>query len=66
LRLFRKRVAFHKLAADVISGCRGAAELGSLEESGAGNFLPSVGFMRLRQLVARYPDFEATELAAPR
>jgi hypothetical protein len=64
LRLFRKRVAFHGLAADVISGFRGTAELGSLEESGVGDFLPTVGFMRLRELVARYPNFEATVAAS--
>jgi hypothetical protein len=60
LRLFRKRVAFHRLVAGTISGVRGTAELGSLEESGVGNFLPAVGLMRLRELVARYPTLEVS------
>jgi hypothetical protein len=60
LRLFGRRVAFHKQIAGVISGLRGTAKLGSLEESGVGDFLPVVGLMRLRELVARYPKFEAT------
>jgi hypothetical protein len=59
LRLFRKRVAFHKQVAGVIWGLRGTAKLGSLEESGVGDFLPVVGLIRLRELVARYPKFEA-------
>jgi hypothetical protein len=45
--------------AGVISGLRGTAELGSPEESGAGDFLPTVGLLRLRELVSRYPEFEA-------
>jgi hypothetical protein len=60
LRLFRKRVAFHRQVAGVMSGLRGIADLGSPEEGGAGEFLPVVGLMRLRELVARYPDLEAT------
>jgi hypothetical protein len=60
LRLFRKRVAFHRQVAGVISGLHGMAEVGSLEESGVGDFLPTVGLMRLRELVSRYPTLEAT------
>ena len=60
LRLFRKRLAFHRQVAGVILGLRGTAGLGSLEESGVSGFLPTVGLMRLRELVARYPGFEAT------
>jgi len=60
LRLFRKRVAFHWLVAGVISGLRGTAELESLGDSGIDEFLPAVGLMRLRELVARHPEFEAT------
>jgi hypothetical protein len=68
LRLFRKRVAFHRQVAGIISGLRGTAKLGSLEESAIGDFLPTVGLMRLRELVARYPNFEAAvaESSAPR
>jgi hypothetical protein len=60
LRLFRKRVAFHRQVAGVISGLRGSAELGSMKAGGVGDLLPRVGLMRLRELVARYPKFEAT------
>jgi hypothetical protein len=59
LRLFRKRVAFHRRVAGVISGLRGTPEIGSPEDSGVGDFLPAVGLMRLRELVTRYPKFEA-------
>ena len=61
LRLFRKRVAFHRQVAGVISGLRGSAELGSMEDGGVGQLLPLVGLMRLQALVARYPKFEATD-----
>jgi hypothetical protein len=63
LRLLRKRVAFHRQVAAVISGLGGIAEIGSPEDSGVGDFLPVVGLMRLRELVARYPAFEATGAA---
>lgn len=68
VRLFRKRVAFHRQVAGVIAGLRGAPELGAPEESGVGDFLPVVGLRRLRELVTRYPGFEATaaESSAPR
>jgi hypothetical protein len=59
LRLFRKRLVFHKQVAGVILGLRGTAELGSPEDSGVGDFLPVVGVKRLRELVTRYPRFEA-------
>jgi hypothetical protein len=60
LRLLHKRVAFHRQVAAVISGLGEAAEIGSPEDSGVGDFLPVVGLMRLRELVARYPQFEMT------
>jgi len=60
LRLFRKRVAFHRQVAGVISGLRGSAELRSMKDGKVGDLLPLVGLMRLRALVARYPKFEAT------
>jgi hypothetical protein len=60
LRSFRGRVAFHRQVAGVISGLRAAPGLGSMEDSEVGDFLPAVGLMRLRELVARYPKFEAT------
>lgn len=58
-RFFRKRMSFHGQVAGLISGLGGTAERGSLEDSGVGDFLP-VGLTRLRELVARYPKFEAT------
>ena len=58
LPLFGKRIAFHKRVADVISGLRGEGDLPGMD-SGAGRFLPMVGLMRVRELVARYPDFKA-------
>ena len=51
---------FHRQVAGVISGVRGTAELGSLEESGVGSFLPAAGLMRLRELVARCPTLEVS------
>jgi hypothetical protein len=60
LRLFRKRMAFHRQAAGILSGFRATATLGSLEDS-AGVFLPAVGLMRLRDLVARHPRLEAPD-----
>jgi hypothetical protein len=60
LRLVRKRLAFHKQVAGAISGLRASATVGSLEDSGVGDYLPAVGLMRLRDLLERYPTFEAT------
>lgn len=60
LRSFHGRVAFHRQVAGVISGLRAAPGLGSVEDSEVGDFLPAVGLMRLRELVARYPKLEAT------
>ena len=60
LRLYRKRLAFHKQVAGAISGLRETVTVGSLEDSGVGDYLPAVGLMRLRDLLERYPTFEAT------
>jgi hypothetical protein len=59
LRLFRKRVAFHRTVASLLAGLRATGYAGSLTGEIA-EILPTVGLMRLRQLVARYPKFEAT------
>lgn len=59
LRLLRQRVAFHGQVAAVISGLGGMTELGSPEDGGVGDFFPAVGLRRLRELLARYPKFEA-------
>jgi hypothetical protein len=60
LRIFRRRVAFHRQVAGVMSGLRGTADMGAPEEGGAREFLPVVGLMRLRELVARHPDLKVT------
>jgi hypothetical protein len=54
---FRKRIAFHVLVAGVLSGLR--ATSGSTVYADVERFLPTVGMMRLRSLVAKYPKFEA-------
>jgi hypothetical protein len=59
LRLFGKRIAFHKLVAGVIAGPRMEGDSPGMD-SGAGRFMPIVGLMRLRELVARHPDFRCT------
>jgi hypothetical protein len=58
LRFFRRRIAFHSRVAATVSGFRSEDE--SLSVYGdAGRFIPTVGLIRLRTLVACYPDFEA-------
>lgn len=57
LNLFRKRIAFHVLVAGVLSGLR--ATSGSSVYADVERFLPTVGLMRLRGVVAKYPKFEA-------
>lgn len=55
--MFRRRLAFHRRVGGVISGLHATADLGSLTAEIA-EFMPRVGLMRLRELVARYPGFE--------
>jgi hypothetical protein len=57
LRLFRKRVAFHRQVAGVIAGLRVVGDVGSLQRE-VGEFMPKAGLARLRELVARHPGFE--------
>jgi hypothetical protein len=59
LQYFRKRIAFHLRVSSVLSGLRAADDPTDIPDGDAGRFLPTVGLMRLRELVARYPDFEA-------
>jgi hypothetical protein len=59
LRLFRKRIAFHSRVAGVLSGLRSADDPADISHDDANRFLPAVGHIRIRELVARYPDFEA-------
>jgi hypothetical protein len=57
LNLFRKRIAFHVVVAGVLSGLRSTS--GSTVYADVERFLPTVGLMRLRGMVAKYPKFEA-------
>jgi hypothetical protein len=57
LRLFRQRIAFHVRVAAVVSGLRPGG--GSTVHGDVDRFIPTVGLMRLRELVARYPEFKA-------
>src|ERR1700722_5424952 len=58
LRFFRKRLAFHFQVAGILSGLRGGDDPASLYGD-PDRFIPTIGLLRLRALVARYPDFEA-------
>jgi hypothetical protein len=64
LRFFRKRIAFHLRVAGVLSGLRSADDPADISHDDADRFLPAVGLMRIRELVARYPDFR-TEPTLP-
>jgi hypothetical protein len=57
LNLFHKRIAFHVLVAGALSGLRSTS--GSTVYGDVERFLPTVGRMRLRGVVAKYPKFEA-------
>ena len=57
-RLFGRRIAFHKRVAGVISGLGGVGGSPGID-TGAGRYLPTVGLMRLRERVERYPVCDA-------
>jgi hypothetical protein len=59
MRLFGRRIAFHLRVSALLSGLRSADEPADIARGDAGRFLPAVGLMRLRELAARYPAFEA-------
>jgi hypothetical protein len=59
LQYFVRRIAFHSRVSDILSGLRSADDPVDIPYDDAGRFLPAVGLMRLRELVARYPDFTA-------
>jgi hypothetical protein len=59
LRLFRKRIAFHLRVSGVLSGLRSADDPTDIPYADAGRFLPAVGLVRIRELVASHPDFRA-------
>jgi hypothetical protein len=58
-RLFRKRIAFHLRVSALVSGLRSADDPVDISDDDAGRFLPAVLLMRVRQLVARYPELQA-------
>ena|ERR1700690_1795086 len=59
LAMFRRRIAFHSRVAGVSSGVCSVGDDANPLYGVAGRFLPAVGLMRIRELVARYPEFEA-------
>jgi hypothetical protein len=59
LQLFARRAAFHLRVSGVVSGLRSADDPADIPDADAGRFLPAVGLMRIRELLARYPDFRA-------
>jgi hypothetical protein len=59
LQYFTRRIAFHVRVSAILSGLRSADDPVDIPYADAGRFLPAVGLMRLRDLVARYPDFKA-------
>jgi hypothetical protein len=59
LRFFGKRIAFHLRVSGILSVLRSADDPADIPYGDAGRFLPAVALMRLRELVARYPEFRA-------
>jgi hypothetical protein len=59
LLFFQRRIAFHLRVAGVLSGLRSADDPADISHDDANRFLPAVGLKRIRELVARYPDFRA-------
>jgi hypothetical protein len=59
LRLFGKRISFHMRVSGVLSGLRSADDPADIPYGDAGRYLPTVGLMRIRELVARYPEYRA-------
>jgi len=58
-RVFRRRIAFHLLVSGMLSGLRSADDPTDIPYGDAGRFLPAVLLMRLRELIAKHPDFKA-------
>ena len=59
LQRSRKRIAFHFQVAQVLSGMASEADLPNRLYDEAKRFAPAVGLMRLRTLIARYPELMA-------
>jgi hypothetical protein len=64
LRLFGKRIAFHLRVSALLSGLRSADDPADISYDDAGRFLPAVLLMRIRELIARYPEFKAESESA--
>jgi hypothetical protein len=58
LRMFRRSITFHARVSGVLSGLRSQGDSNTLD-SDVERFFPTVGLMRLRDMVAKYPGFEA-------
>ena len=65
LQRFQQRIAFHFRVLEVVSGSTGADDTNPLDAQ-VGEFLPRVTLLRLRQLVARHPQFKAPAHASLR
>jgi hypothetical protein len=65
LRRASQRIAFHFRVLEAVSGPTGIGDKDALNAD-IGEFLPRVTLMRLRQLVARYPEFKALPDTSPR
>ncbi len=59
LAMFRRRIAFHLRVSKVVSGICSDQNYTNPLYADAGRFLPAVGLQRLRELVEKYPDFQA-------
>jgi hypothetical protein len=59
LRFFARRIAFHVRVSAIVSALRSADDPADIPYGDAGSFLPAVALTRLRELVARYPEFRA-------
>jgi hypothetical protein len=65
LRRAAHRIAFHFRVLEVVSGPTGIDD-GDPLNAGVGEFLRRSTLMRLRQLIARFPDFKALPDTSPR
>lgn len=55
---FRKRIAFHLRVAGILSCVCSDEDNANPLYAEAGRFVPAVGLMRLRELVARHPSYQ--------
>jgi hypothetical protein len=56
LRRSRHRIGFHRRVSEALAGVSRESDV-SLADDEVGRFMPGVGLTRLRQLVARYPQY---------